>query len=54
MKLTPRILCAAAGIVITVLAGCASDEVSTMTTTETTETHVASPTVTTETRTIER
>ena len=47
------LLFAIAGIATAGLTGCASDEVTTTTTTHTSETSVAHPAVTTETRTIE-
>jgi hypothetical protein len=50
MKLNICIALALLGFAINALTGCASDDVTTTTTTETTETHVASPAVTTETR----
>jgi len=56
MKVKFQILFGVSVLLGSLLAGCASDEreVTTRTTTETTEVHAAPPPVTTETRTIER
>jgi len=56
MKVKFQILFGISALLGSLLAGCASDEreVTTRTTTETTEVHAAPPPVTTETRTIER